>query len=1272
MNLLNLIENANTGYDNLRALMQAVQNSQDAVLNVGGEPITLTYPEARFMFGKYKAYLKAGRQEEFIADLGNAQRFDMHMKQLRQLLDKQKNFRGSVPGQRGVTGDVPQGQVNELSSDLLQKSAQVAKDKSDRAMDPKIHDALGGGYMNPVAKHYDSLSQKFSNRAVKVGQRDAVKKIASPAVMRKIGMAEQTVEEIAMSNPERPTAQTAGKINWERMIKDYMDNKPYSEFEFSGDRPLTLYRSQVFAILKDFGRMKPQQKVNIILNTFGDKYAMVDYIDRLRAKGMMPKKVPAYVSPNVEPVPAGQMSFPGMSTPKIKEAEAQKKNSEQTSLDGNTARSPKVQRAFQLARARQSAAGSDIEAFVKDELEKSEQAQSQLDQLQAENDRQDQQIQQLAAKVRQQDQEISQPEPTAVKTEPAKEKPKAAEPEKKAEPGKKATEPRAAEKPAEPKQQRDEPRAEPAPAKAEKPPKVDQPKPDDTQIQRPRPEPVEVPDNVLQFPTTAQRKKKKKAAAAQVDPMAAAMQGVDMQDFGQAVGMNESNDELHMGDPVIIRGNVEHSGKTGDVAGFGRDKHFVIVDLYNFGKHAFHASNVEYNNHDDYIDENQRMDKFNISQPIPGGNNKQREAFLDARDRLFRQMQSASPGEKEAIRLKIAELEGRAQSQGIRIRENNLDEFVTPQAVAQDPSLEREKDVNVVVFGRIPQDFHAEQLVDALEELLPAEYPPGGDWKHQDQSQHGPAPRKMFEVLKQGGAVVTTKPLSIAKKLVAAFNGYGIKARIDASGITEAEDLNRSGYNAIKTVGDWAEKMRVMRELQKDIALMSDPEAKDAIQQRIGDLLKIGIKQGYVKEALNDKAMSVLRSLQQPAQPAPAAIDLNVPKPVSEPAMDLATVRKRIAQLDELIRIKEQIDRLFVRAQNARGGIYPGLQSDIEDEELYGVPQSDKEYQILKDKYAKDLLALQKFIAMKKAVYREGQEIVSESSALVRLKRARQALSQQGLNEYAPGQGGGGSGNYFQALASAWYNGAFNTGSLDKGIKSKVDVERLLNRGIIGPDGVTRKYAIDYNSDFDGVVISSDDYYEHSDYNDQGQEVDSRNGQPWGPNDYMEFSDDDLSESVSEGRPEDLPGIDYLRPGDAPRKQPSGKHNPYPYSKEEDDDYFREIFRKKREAAAKSQGVAEGSEDLASLKAKASKISDKIDAIVKDGGRVGLDDPLSKQLKSIQAKIQQAKKQGVAEDGGTSSAGAMATVNNPDGKPKSQVGSLFGGTYQRENKTTSK
>lgn len=66
---------------------------------------------------------------------------------------------------------------------------------------------------------------------------------------------------------------------------------------------------------------------------------------------------------------------------------------------------------------------------------------------------------------------------------------------------------------------------------------------------------------------------------------------------------------------------------------------------------------------------------------------------------------------------------------------------------------------------------------------------------------------------------------------------------------------------------------------------------------------------------------------------------------------------------------------------------------------------------------------------------------------------------------------------------------------------------------------------------------------------------------------------------LEEGGPYDLPGIDYPRSGDTPPKRRSAPSD-YPYSKEQDDDYFREIFRKKREAAKKAaqdkeQGVAE-------------------------------------------------------------------------------------------------
>jgi len=135
------------------------------------------------------------------------------------------------------------------------------------------------------------------------------------------------------------------------------------------------------------------------------------------------------------------------------------------------------------------------------------------------------------------------------------------------------------------------------------------------------------------------------------------------------------------------------------------------------------------------------------------------------------------------------------------------------------------------------------------------------------------------------------------------------------------------------------------------------------------------------------------------------------------------------------------------------------------------------------------------------------------------------ATHTRSVNELAPDAGGGGSGNYFQALASAWYNHdismladiARKGGSpMKKIMDAQEAVEKMLQRGVIGSDGKTRKYDITYNSDFDGVVIQSADYYEYSDYDAAGNEVDSRTGRPWGPNDYMEFGGDDLDEGIYE------------------------------------------------------------------------------------------------------------------------------------------------------------
>lgn len=65
------------------------------------------------------------------------------------------------------------------------------------------------------------------------------------------------------------------------------------------------------------------------------------------------------------------------------------------------------------------------------------------------------------------------------------------------------------------------------------------------------------------------------------------------------IGVNENAETLNIGDPVIIVGRgIEFEGKTGDIADFGKDKRFVVVNLYNHGKHSFHSSDVEYNDYD--------------------------------------------------------------------------------------------------------------------------------------------------------------------------------------------------------------------------------------------------------------------------------------------------------------------------------------------------------------------------------------------------------------------------------------------------------------------------------------------------------------------------------------------------------------------------------------------------------------------------------------------------------------------------------------------------
>jgi hypothetical protein len=115
---------------------------------------------------------------------------------------------------------------------------------------------------------------------------------------------------------------------------------------------------------------------------------------------------------------------------------------------------------------------------------------------------------------------------------------------------------------------------------------------------------------------------------------------------------------------------------------------------------------------------------------------------------------------------------------------------------------------------------------------------------------------------------------------------------------------------------------------------------------------------------------------------------------------------------------------------------------------------------------------------------------------------------------------------------------------------------------------------------------------------------------------------------VAENGPYDLPGKDYDRPGDVKRKQPGGEHNPYPFSPEEDDDYFREIFRKKREAA-KQQGIAEGNMDgkVADIKGQIAELEAEQEQY--EFGSYAYD-TVDGELQYLYAKLDKAEK-GVAE-----------------------------------------
>lgn len=74
--------------------------------------------------------------------------------------------------------------------------------------------------------------------------------------------------------------------------------------------------------------------------------------------------------------------------------------------------------------------------------------------------------------------------------------------------------------------------------------------------------------------------------------------------FMQQFMESQGKEPLSVGDPVIVTAPNEYEGKTGEIAEFSPSGNFVIVDLYNYGEHSMHLSDVEYNKYaDEELDE---------------------------------------------------------------------------------------------------------------------------------------------------------------------------------------------------------------------------------------------------------------------------------------------------------------------------------------------------------------------------------------------------------------------------------------------------------------------------------------------------------------------------------------------------------------------------------------------------------------------------------------------------------------------------------------------
>ena len=137
MKLFELYENPLMGgMDNLKAIARAAQGQTSAQIMLGGEPVTLEYPEARYIYGLYKQAVADGRQDHFMQMLADPQNFDRLMAGMRGMLHKPQT------GQRFQESAPINENVNTLNHIIKRFTKEVRDFEAGNEMDHDLYEAL--------------------------------------------------------------------------------------------------------------------------------------------------------------------------------------------------------------------------------------------------------------------------------------------------------------------------------------------------------------------------------------------------------------------------------------------------------------------------------------------------------------------------------------------------------------------------------------------------------------------------------------------------------------------------------------------------------------------------------------------------------------------------------------------------------------------------------------------------------------------------------------------------------------------------------------------------------------------------------------------------------------------------------------------------------------------------------------------------------------------------------------------------------------------------